>query len=108
MDLVNIEFLISLGITVFSAGLVFGILKTQVVHLGNELKEEQIASKNAVDRLEKNLNEKYQVVKERIDKNDEATANVNNNLIAITQSLKYIEISITEIKDRIERLESRK
>jgi archaellum component FlaC len=104
----NTEFLISLGITVFSAGLVFGVLKNQVYHLEKELKDERFASKNAVDRLEKNFTEKYQVVKEQIDKNDEATANVSNSIISIAQSLKYIETSINEIKNRIERLESRK
>jgi chromosome segregation ATPase len=100
----DIELIISLGMTIFSAGIVFGILKTQVSHLENELKAERDAAKNAVDRLEKNTAEKYQLLKERIDKNDEAMS----NLTAITQSLKYIEISINEIKERIERLENKK
>jgi archaellum component FlaC len=78
-----------------------------VGHLEKNLEEERSASRNAVDRLEKNLIEKYLAIKERIDKNDEATASVSNSLISITQSLKYIEISINEIKERIERLESK-
>jgi phage-related tail protein len=104
----NIEFIISLGITVFSAGIVFGILKAQVSHLENELKAERNFVKDATDRLERNTVEKYQSVKERIDKSDGATASVGNNLTAITQSLKYIEISMNEIKERIGRLENKR
>jgi gamma-glutamylcyclotransferase (GGCT)/AIG2-like uncharacterized protein YtfP len=101
---VTIEFIISLVATVFSAGIVFGALKTQVGHLKGELREERAASKNALDRLERNAVEKYQSLKERIDKSDEAML----SLIAINQSLKYIEKSINEIKERIERLENKK
>jgi hemerythrin-like domain-containing protein len=100
----SVEFIVSLGMAVFSAGIVFGILKTQTRHLEDELRDAREAAKNAVDRLEKNTVESFQSLKERIDKSDGAMA----SLIAITQSLKYIEISINEIKERIERLEDKK
>jgi hypothetical protein len=88
---VSVEFIVSLGMTAFLAGIVFGILKTQIGYLEDELKEERAAAKNAIDRLEKNLIEKHkdskdlcQSLKERIDKNDKAIADMSDSLIAIT------------------------
>jgi septal ring factor EnvC (AmiA/AmiB activator) len=111
----DIGFFISLGTTVFSAGIVFGVLKTQVSHLKEEVADNQKAAQNALDRLERialerhTLNkESYQDLKRRLEENDRATQNVAALLSAIQQELKHITQVMDEVKRRMERLEEKR
>ncbi len=104
----GIEFVISLVITVFSAGIVFGIMQARVSNLEKEINENQKAAENTSrDRYEANK-ELYQDLKRRLEENDKATQNVTTLFTAIEKDLKHITSSIDDVKRRIERLEERK
>jgi GTP1/Obg family GTP-binding protein len=96
----NIEFFVSLGITVFSAGIVFGILKTDVKHMNHEFDEYKVRLDKIVDDGSPKVKQLEQRMYEMIRKDEEHDAAMQ----AINSTMSRVEGVFNELTKKIDEL----
>jgi chromosome segregation ATPase len=96
----NIEFFVSLGISIFSAGIVLGILKTDVKHQAYEFEKHRAH----LDKIVEEGSPKVQFLEERIKemtkKNDEHEAAMHS----FTKTMAKIENAFETLSKKIDEL----
>jgi chromosome segregation ATPase len=96
----NIEFFISLGISVFSAGIVFGILKTDVKHLSREFDE----YKTRFDRIAEDGSPKVKNLESRIQEMIRKDEEHEAAMLSFNKTLAKIESGFEELSKKIDEL----
>ena len=103
----NIEFFVALGITLFSAGIVFGILKTDLKHLSSEYGE----CKTRLDRIVedgsprvKNLESRIQEMIRRDEEHEQAMQQFNKTLTKIESGFEALSKKIDELARDVKEL----